>query len=81
MGPRRSSRSWRRAGDSGFFPDDFGQSTVEFAVVSVVMVIIAVGLWAIASMAMRGQLVERASESASHVVDTTVEGITDVVMY
>jgi hypothetical protein len=59
-----------------------GQSTVEYALLGLVMVVIIVALWLVASRLQEGLFVEHAAQSASHAVTTNTAGSTgDVLLY
>lgn len=65
-----STRATMRPGDASRIDtlkdDRAGQGTVEYAVVALVVMAIALGMYAIWSLAGQGTLVEHAADSAAH---------------
>ena len=61
--------------------DDFGQSTVEYAVVAAAMLAIVVGLGALADFLREGVILQHAAQAASHNPSASPGGVVDVFCY
>ena len=60
---------------------DRGQSTVEFAVVALVLLAVAIGVGAVADYLARGSAVEAANENAAYGLEVSADGARYLLMF